>query len=107
MLTPEITSLARAQPVPRVADLATLKDQRDKPLSDTQWTAAQSANQLSRIKTIHHSDPVTVHRCCSTQCPTPEDIQDYMDVGHYEHVCMPLGLQDRSVETTGIIPFNK
>jgi hypothetical protein len=28
-----------------------------------------------------------------------------MDVGHHEHVCVPLGLQDRLVETTGIIPF--
>jgi hypothetical protein len=31
MLTPEITSLAHAQPVPRAADPATLEDQRDKP----------------------------------------------------------------------------
>jgi hypothetical protein len=82
------------------------KDQRNKPLSDTQQTAAQSVAQLSRSKMIQHSNPVTLHGCCSPWCPTPEDIQDYVDMGHHEHVCTPLGLQDQLVETTGIVPFN-
>jgi hypothetical protein len=67
---------------------------------------AQSVAQLSRMKTIQHSNPVTLHGRHSTWCPTPEDVQDYVDMGHHEHVCMPLGLWDWAMETTGIVIFN-
>jgi hypothetical protein len=68
--------------------------------------AAWSAAQLSGIKTIQHSDTATLHGRCSAQCPTPENIQDYMDARHHEHVHAPLSLQDWSAETTGIVLFN-
>jgi hypothetical protein len=79
------------------------EDQRSEPLSDTQRTAAQSAARLSGIKTIQHSNTATLHRHCSTQPPTPEDVQDYVDTGHHKCVCTPLSLRDRSAETTGIV----
>jgi hypothetical protein len=92
--------------MPRATGPVAPEDQRNKPLSDTQWTAAQSAARLSRIKTIQHSDPVILHGRRSAWRPTPEDVQDYVDMGHHEHVCAPLSLQDRSAETTGIVLSN-
>jgi hypothetical protein len=68
--------------------------------------AAWSAVQLSRIKTIQHSKTAKLHRHCIAWCPTPEDVQDYVDTGHHKHVHMPLGLQDQLMETTGIVIFN-
>jgi hypothetical protein len=82
------------------------EDQRNKPLSDTQRTAARSATQLSGIKMIQHSDPAIPRRCRSAQRPTPEDVQDYVDAGHHEHVRTPLRLQDWSAETKGIVLSN-
>jgi hypothetical protein len=67
---------------------------------------ARSAARLSGIKTIQHSEPAILHGRHSARRPTPEDVQDYVDAGHHEHVCAPLGLQDRSVETTGIVLSN-
>jgi hypothetical protein len=113
MLTLEITSLAHPQHL-MVACLACATHgrpsctqvTRDKPLSDIKQTAARSAMQLSEIKMIQHSETATLCRCCIARCPTPEDIQDYMDTGHHEHVHMPLDLQDWSTETTGVVYFN-
>jgi hypothetical protein len=68
--------------------------------------AARSAARLSGIKMIQHSDPAILCGRCSARCPTPEDIQDYVDAGHHEHVRVPLGLRDQSVETTGIVLSN-
>jgi hypothetical protein len=90
-------------PVPRATDLAAPEDQRSEPLSDTQRTAAQSATRHSGIKTIQHSDTATLHRHRSTQPPTLEDVQDYMDAGHHKRVRTPLSLRDQSAETTGIV----
>jgi hypothetical protein len=90
----------------QAADPAMPEDQRNEPLSDTQWTAAQSAAQLNGIKTIQHSDPATLCGCRSAWCPTPEDVQDYVDAEHHEHVHTHLGLWDQSTETTGIVIFN-
>jgi hypothetical protein len=67
---------------------------------------ARSAARLSGIKTIQHSEPAILHECHSVRRPTPEDVQDYMDAGHHEHVRVPLGLWDRSAETTGIVLSN-
>jgi hypothetical protein len=77
--------------------------QRSEPLSDTQQMVARSAAQISRIKTIQHSNPAILHGRCSVWCPTPKDVQDYVDTGHHEHVCAPVSLLDRSAETTGIV----
>jgi hypothetical protein len=92
--------------MPRATGLVAPEDQRNKPLSDTQQMAAQSAARLSRIKTIQHSDPAIPRGRRSAQRPTPEDVQDYVDAGHHEHVRTPLSLQDRSAETTGIVLSN-
>jgi hypothetical protein len=55
---------------------------------------------------IQHSNTVTLHGCHSVQHPTPEDVQDYVDTGHHEHVRAPLSLRDWSAETTGVVLFN-
>jgi hypothetical protein len=68
--------------------------------------AARSAARLSGIKTIQHSDPAIPCGRRSARRPTPEDVQDYVDVGHHEHVHAPLSLRDRSAETTGIVLSN-
>jgi hypothetical protein len=96
----------RALPTPRATGPAAPEDQRNKPLSDTQRTAAQSAARLSGIKTIQHSNPVIPRGRRSAWRPTPEDVQDYVDAGHHEHVRTPLSLRDQSAETTGIVLSN-
>jgi hypothetical protein len=96
----------RARPTPRATGPVAPEDQRNKPLSDTQRTAARSAAQLSGIKTIQHSDPAIPRGRRSARRPTPEDVQDYVDAGHHEHVRTPLSLRDRSAETTGIVLSN-
>jgi hypothetical protein len=40
------------------------------------------------------------------QCPTPEDVQDYVDAGHHKTCPHTLGLRDQLTETTGIVLFN-